>query len=180
MNGYETWAVEAYPEVARRAQSRIDKVLIGDFECVRHELPERYSDLVVCNDAIEHMTDHDRFLSQIKTYISPGGCLVGSIPNIRYYKNLFELFLEKDWRYEDFGILDKTYLRFYTEKSFRYSLHNSRFQCVKMGGINHYVNRDAGRESYYKLTAKLINVTTFSYFDDVRYLQFAFQAKIGI
>ena len=69
----ETWAVEANPNVAQRAQSWIGRVLVGDFEPMRHELPKAYFDLVICNDVIEHMIDHDRFLRQIKEYIAPGG-----------------------------------------------------------------------------------------------------------
>ncbi|MEE3504640.1 class I SAM-dependent methyltransferase [Acidiphilium acidophilum] len=174
----ETWAVEAYPEVAKHAQSRIDKVLVGSFESMRHKLPEKYFDLIICNDVIEHMADHDQFLTQIKSYIAPGGCIVGSIPNVRYYKNLFELLFEKDWHYRGHGTLDKTHLRFFTEKSLRFSLEKAGFECKKIRGINKYMDRISARDRSYMNIAKVLSIFTFGYFEDIGYLQFAFQAQV--
>ncbi len=174
----ETWAVEANPEVAQRARSRIGRVLIGDFESMRHELPKAYFDLVICNDVIEHMIDHDRFLHQIKEHIAPGGCLVGSIPNVRYYKNMFEFLLEKDWHYRDSGTLDITHVRFFTEKSFLFSLKKSGYSIERFSGINAYIDNYSKREKIYRSLAKSFVAISFNYFRDISFLQFAFKVKV--
>lgn len=76
----ETWGVEPNHVVAELASCRLYKVLIGTYEEVVNQLPNRYFDLIVCNDVIEHMRDHDEFLESIKTKLAPDACLVGSIP----------------------------------------------------------------------------------------------------
>jgi 2-polyprenyl-3-methyl-5-hydroxy-6-metoxy-1,4-benzoquinol methylase len=174
----ETWAVEANPDAAQRAQSRIGRVLIGDFESMRNELPKAYFDLVICNDVIEHMVDHDRFLHQIKEHIAPGGCLVGSIPNVRYYKNMFEFLLEKDWRYRDSGTLDVTHLRFFTEKSLRFALGKSGFKIEVLQGINPFFDKTSQRDKIYMFATRIISLITFGHSSDLPFLQFAFRATI--
>lgn len=80
-------------------------------------LPDQHFDMVICNDVIEHMVDHDHFLEHIKTKMRPGACIVGSIPNVRHLTALFKLLVAKDWPYSASGILDRTHLRFFTENS---------------------------------------------------------------
>ena len=62
LNECEYWGVEPVPEVASTASEKLDKVLVGIYEDVADELPEQYFDLVICNDVIEHMVNHDKFL----------------------------------------------------------------------------------------------------------------------
>ena len=83
---------------------------------------------MVCNDVIEHMADHDRFLRQIRGHIAPGGVLIGSVPNMRHYRALFELLVLRDWDYRDSGVLDRTHLRFFTARSLRRSLTRAGFE----------------------------------------------------
>lgn len=172
----ETWAVEAHPHVARHAQSRIDNVLVGEFENVRHKLPKKYFDVVICNDVIEHMLDHERFLMQIKSHIAPGGCIVGSIPNVRYYRNLFEFLIEKDWRYRKSGTLDATHLRFFTEKSIKYSLKKADYAVESFERVNPYFDNHSQRDKLYKFLSKITIGLSLGYMSDIAFLQFAFRA----
>jgi hypothetical protein len=62
--------------------------------------------------------------------------LVGSIPNIRYYRHLYEMLLLRDWRYRGTGILDRTHLRFFTERSLRRDLAEAGLQIELFRRIN--------------------------------------------
>ena len=115
----ETWGVEPDERAVALASRRLSHVLQGTFDQVKGRLPQRHFDVIICNDVIEHMTDHDSFLEDIKAFLSPGGALVASIPNVRYYQNLFELIVACDWEYRSSGILDRTHLRFFSERSLR-------------------------------------------------------------
>ena len=101
----EYWGVEPIEASARKASKKLDKVLIGTFNEMFDQIPDDYFDLVICNDVIEHMTDHEEFFQSIKKKIKKEGCLVASIPNVRYILNLIELLVKKDWEYKDSGIL---------------------------------------------------------------------------
>ena len=132
----EKWGVEPNTAAAQIAAGRLDHVLTGRFDTVSDQLPRQHFDLVVCNDVIEHMEDHDRFLQDIRAYIAEGGVLVGSVPNIRNYKILFDLLFLGDWRYQDSGIMDRTHLRFFTQSSLRRSLVQAGYRIEILRGMN--------------------------------------------
>lgn len=132
----EYWGVEPQADAAALAQRALDRVLIGTFQDVYQQLPDRYFDCVICADVIEHMADEDRFLQTIKGKMTEGSSLVGSIPNVRYLSNLFRLVVLKDWKYTEAGILDRTHLRFFTERSLRRTFDRNRYRIDKFSGIN--------------------------------------------
>lgn len=172
----ETWGIEPSP-AADAARTRLTHVFHSTFEEAEPELPRAYFDVVVCNDVIEHMPDHARFLASVQKHMAPGAALVGSIPNVRYYRNMFQFLLEKDWHYTDFGILDRTHMAFFTEKSLRKTLDRAGFEVRAMRGIN--TAREfygSGRDRLYLAAAYALSPLTLGWFSDIRHLQFAFQA----
>jgi len=96
--------------------------------------------------------------------------LVASIPNVRYYYNLLELIVGKDWRYRDAGVLDRTHLRFFTRKSLLECLANAGFEVEEFQGINRLKTRILPLKRLFRHLVFLLLG------DDVRYLQFAFRA----
>lgn len=174
--GEERWGIEPDAGAAEAARSRLDTVINASFQEALAELPLRHFDTVICNDVIEHMSDHDWFLDIIKSRMTPGGVLVGSLPNVRYYQNLFSLVVAKDWEYKDAGILDRTHLRFFTEKSLRRTLRSHGFRVEEMRGINGGISRRAPISG---LAACAAIVLSAGYFSDIRHLQFAFRARIA-
>ena len=135
--------VELSAEVARVAATVLDAVLVGTYGEVAAELPAHYFDLVICNDVIEHMPDHDAFLEDIKQKMAPGAHLVGSVPNVRYLPNLKQLLVRKEWRYADWGVLDRTHLRFFTRQSWEQTLREHGFVIEAIAGIK---RRRSGRD----------------------------------
>ena len=171
----EVWGIEPSAS-ATVATKRLTRVFQATFDDASAELPLAYFDLVICNDVIEHMARPHDFLSRIAQYIAPGGMLVGSIPNVRYYENMFQYLFEKDWHYRDSGILDRTHLAFFTEKSLYKTLIRHRFKVLRLQGINGERGADITRRGWvYRIAAYVLIVATFGYFSDIRYLQFAFQ-----
>jgi 2-polyprenyl-3-methyl-5-hydroxy-6-metoxy-1,4-benzoquinol methylase len=131
----EYWGVEPVREAAEQARQKNIKVLCGIYDEVCGQVPSAYFDVVVCNDVIEHVPDPEAFLVSLKDKLTPNGVLVGSIPNVRFWGNLINLIVRRDWKYEDSGVLDRTHLRFFTAKSFRRLMHDTGYELVKMAGI---------------------------------------------
>ena len=163
-SGSEVWGIEPDGDALAAAPGKLHRVLAGRYEDVHGELPESHFDLVICNDVIEHMEDHDRFFRSIRSKIAPGGSLVASIPNVRYVRNLFRLIVRKEWEYEDDGVLDRTHLRFFTEKSLKRCLIRHGFEIAKFGGINRSTK------------AAPVALLSLGYCADVQFLQFGFRA----
>jgi SAM-dependent methyltransferase len=127
--------IEPTPAMAAEAAKKLDQVHTATYEQVTSRLPLNHFDLVVCNDVIEHMPDHDWFLDDIRKHIKPTGALLGSIPNVRFFRNMSDLLFKKTWKYEDWGILDRTHLRFFTELSWKQTLLDHNYGLETMTGL---------------------------------------------
>lgn len=172
----ESWGIEP-STAAAMARGRLHRVLQATFDAAEPKLPVGYFDVIICNDVIEHMPDHDSFFARIGHYLAPGGVIVGSIPNVRFYQNMFEMLFEKDWHYRSAGILDRTHLRFFTEKSLKKCLQDHGLTVNTFCGLVTNIPPPAGRSRTYYWMSRLLIGATFGYFSDIRYLQFAFQAS---
>lgn len=169
----EYWGVEPFATMASEAKKVLTKVLACPVEYAYNELPNQYFDLVICNDVIEHMVDHHDFLKRIQTKIKPGGHIVGSIPNVRYFENLVHLLWKRDWEYQESGILDRTHLRFFTQKSLLRDLQNAELHVEAFKGINHY--RPPGNT----IRRGLVKLLIYMLGRDMMYLQFGFRARVN-
>lgn len=168
----EVWGVECEPAAAARAATRMHKVLVGPFDAVEAGIPNRYFDLVVCNDVIEHLQDPEAFLRSIRQRLVSGGHVIASIPNMRHWEVLWQLLVRKDWKYVQEGTLDRTHLKFFTEKSVRRLFEESGFVIERESGINdvfHPVRR---------AILKTVGLLTLGNLSDIGYRQFGILARL--
>jgi 2-polyprenyl-3-methyl-5-hydroxy-6-metoxy-1,4-benzoquinol methylase len=132
----EYWGIELESEAANRASAHLDKVFSKRVEDALAELPNAYFELLICNDVLEHLPNPEETLRALREKLAPKGQLFLSVPNVRFLPVLLQLLLKKDWRYEDAGVLDRTHLRFFTEKSLRRFVAESGFELISLQGIN--------------------------------------------
>ena len=163
----EVWGVEMVETAAAIARQRLDRVLVGDIMQKLEELPDHYFDCVTFNDVLEHLVDPYQILVAVKQKLSPRGVVVTSIPNVRYFRNLFNLVVRGNWRYEEYGTLDSTHLRFFTKKSIAEMFQSLGYSVIRLQGINPTPS--------WKVT--LFNMLTLGFFNDTRYLQFCCVAQ---
>lgn len=124
----ELIGIEIYQPAAEEASLYYNKIFQDDIESF--ELPfEKYFDYVICGDILEHLRDPWKMVERIHGWLKPGGSLIASIPNIRYWQILTDLILFGKWEYVDAGILDNTHLRFFTRKSFNKLLQDANYDC---------------------------------------------------
>jgi SAM-dependent methyltransferase len=157
--GAETWGIEFIAEAAEQAKFQVEDVIPS--------LPDGYFDIITLNDVLEHLTEPSEILKIIKTKLSGKGIIIASIPSVRYFSNLFELIVKKDWEYKDDGILDSTHLRFYTKKSMKRIFEKADYVVIKQSGINKIPS--------WKF--KLFQLLTLGIFNDTKYLQYVCIAK---
>ncbi|MDY6828776.1 MAG: class I SAM-dependent methyltransferase [Pseudomonadota bacterium] len=171
----ERWGIEPDAEAAARAQSRLDRVLVCDYFAAKAQLPTGHFDLIICNDVIEHMPDHDAFLHDIQTYLAPAGVLIASIPNIRYFPVLWELLVFRDFRYRDSGVLDRTHLRFFTARSLKRSLQDAGF-CIEQFRM---LNPLKMRLTFKRILLLAVTLVTFGAYRDLWFRQFGVRVRSG-
>jgi len=132
--GVEVWGIEVVPEIAETALQKLDHVIVANLEHLPPlPVPPKYFDCIICGDVIEHLTRPQATLEWLKTFLSDGGLLLCSVPNIGHWSVVAGLLAGK-FTYESKGLLDRTHLRFFTAESFRLLLMDSGF------GIQHEEN----------------------------------------
>ncbi len=105
--------VERNPAAAAIARARLDTVHEVDLEIALPLIEPGTVDCVVFGDVIEHLRDPLPLLRAAKTWLTPGGSIACSIPNVTHHSVLLQLF-RGDLQYQSAGILDRTPVCFYT------------------------------------------------------------------
>jgi 2-polyprenyl-3-methyl-5-hydroxy-6-metoxy-1,4-benzoquinol methylase len=114
--------VEVDPVAAEQARAHCREVVVGDLEAAStHAAVERMlagarPDVVVCADVLEHLRDPWTVLAWLGTLLAPGGRAVISVPNIAHWTARRAL-LRGRFDYAEFGLFDRTHLRFFTRVS---------------------------------------------------------------
>lgn len=164
----EVWGIELMEAEAEIAKPILHKTYIGPCENFINELPDNYFDAVYFNDVLEHLVDPYTVLEKIKTKLAPKGVVISSIPNMRYHSALYNLVIKKDFKYEEYGIMDKTHLRFFTNKSIQKMYTDLGYNIKQHIGIR----RTKSIKPY------LYNIPLLFTAMDIRYLQYATVASI--
>ena len=99
-------------------------------------------DLVFASAVIEHLKEPEIILQSIKQVLKPQGDLIITTPNVAHWRTRWNLLLGK-WNYTDYGILDRTHLKFFTYNTFQQLIKNAGFKikAIKLdpaGGIKYF------------------------------------------
>ena len=112
---------------------------------------------------LEHVVDPWTMLDRAQEFLAPGGRIVASIPNVQHYSVVRNLVLRGRWDYADFGVLDRTHLRFFTRSSIEGLFASAGLEIETLDPIHPLASRRA---------AFLVGP-----FRDMRYLQYAVVAR---
>lgn len=129
------WALEENKAFSRAVIPHYDEVITGTFPdaLIGHSM--RF-DCIVFNDVLEHMVDPWEALRQARSYLTPRGSVVASVPNVRNARTVFNLSVRGDWTYVDMGVLDKTHLRFFTKRTVHTLFREAGYEVEAIRGIN--------------------------------------------
>ena len=163
------WGLEPDEASAKKAREKLDFVITGSFDSDTAQSVNKKFDVVFFNDVLEHLTEPDQALINCRELLNPGGVIIASIPNVRYYTVLNQLIFEQDFKYQSSGIMDKTHLRFFTRKSMIRLFNDAGLEIKTIEGINR--EKIAGRK------IKLLRFILSGYFSDIDVLQYAIVAS---
>jgi len=132
--GAEVVGVELDEQMAKIAKEKLDKVIIGDIEKINlaDYFAPNYFDCIIFADILEHLKDPWGVLKNATSFLSDGGVIVASIPNIRHYTTITNLLFKGYWPYRERGIHDKTHLRFFTLKNIKEMIGDAGLKIVKI------------------------------------------------
>lgn len=136
--------------VSETAAGRLDAVHAGNVETDEFEFEEGEFDCVICADVLEHLREPLDVLRKIRRWLTPDGCLVTSIPNVRNH-TVVQSLLAGNWTYESAGLLDADHVRFFTRREMEKLLFRAGFQpeelrMVPGDGFQEWVNSGRSRQ----------------------------------
>ena len=161
--------VEIIPEIAKIAETKLDKVICGDIEVLDLHFDRGYFDYVIMGDVLEHLYDPWGVVSKVRHYIKDGGYIIASLPNIRNWRIMKNLILKGEWEYTDAGLLDNTHLRFFTKKSIIKLFEDNGFGEIEIV--------PAFKTKSKKNKSNLINVLTLGLFEEFLTGQYIVKAR---
>ncbi|OAB62971.1 hypothetical protein AY599_14295 [Leptolyngbya valderiana BDU 20041] len=122
-------------------------------------------DCIVFADVLEHLQDPWAIARRYVRFLEPGGTVVASIPNIRHFPLLRQVLEQGRWDYRDWGILDRTHLRFFTKQTFLELLQHAEIDCTSisyLGGEQFKAFRPQDPDRIFKIG----NVAIFNVSDE--------------
>jgi 2-polyprenyl-3-methyl-5-hydroxy-6-metoxy-1,4-benzoquinol methylase len=166
----EVVGVDLFEDVKNKQNYKnIDRFIFGNIEQI--DLVEYYDyfDIILLPDVLEHLLEPKPVLNKIKKYLKKDGKIIVSMPNIRHYSALIKIFIKGDFRYEESGIFDYTHMRFYCRKNIKELIETSGYKVInQQSSIKNYSG---------KSVAKIINMITFSLFEEFFSYQYFFVAN---
>lgn len=162
----EYWGVEPDKNSCKTAAENID-VIINEEYSPNTQIPIKYFDIIVLNDVLEHMSYPERVIIDLKKHLKENGKLISSIPNLRYLPFLYRLAFKGEFEYENAGIMDRTHLRFFTQKSIVNMFQRCNYNIILHEGINPHLNFKL------KIAYAVINLLSADKYKDTKYQQFA-------
>ncbi|MDQ6782823.1 MAG: class I SAM-dependent methyltransferase [Actinomycetota bacterium] len=118
-DGHDVTGIEVNPRWAEQAQRRLDTVITADIEALAGTNTDVGGpfDCVVMADILEHLRDPWLVVRWVAGLLSPAGCVVVSLPNVRHLHLVAQVLLGRRWPYDDAGIFDRTHLRWFAYRN---------------------------------------------------------------
>ncbi len=121
----KVYGIEYHPSIAQEAGKVLDGVLVGDIQTMTIDFAPEFFDCIIFADVLEHVIDPAGALIRLRPHLKKDGAVLCSIPNIRHYTAIMKVI--KGWDYDDYGIFDRTHLRFFSLKSMQRLLGDAGF-----------------------------------------------------
>jgi 2-polyprenyl-3-methyl-5-hydroxy-6-metoxy-1,4-benzoquinol methylase len=124
---YDEYAAQAAREIAE------DVVITNLFEpaSLTKAVDGRDFDVLYAGDVLEHLPDPAGVLIEGRKALRPGGSVVISLPNVAHVDVKLAL-LAGRFDYRDYGLLDRTHLRFFTKDSILQMLDDAGLAVVEL------------------------------------------------
>ncbi len=128
--GFRVTGIEADHELAREAANYCHELVVADLDGPIPTFQEPF-DVVLYGDVLEHLKSPKDVLVRLNQNLSPDGIAIISLPNVANLYVRLQLLMGR-FDYQDRGILDRTHLRFFTQRTFREFLHEAGLQVLQL------------------------------------------------
>lgn len=118
LSGGQVWGIDISEKAIKKAKKVLDKTILTDINSPDLDLPKNFFDLIIMSNILEHLPNPSAILIKFKKFLKKRGLFLIAVPNIAFWSIRLGLLVGK-FEYQDFGVLDKGHLRFFTLSSSR-------------------------------------------------------------
>lgn len=123
--------IEIDPKSAKACEQYAEKVIVADIDTGNWDSQlEHTYDYILFADVLEHLREPEAALTKALFFLSPGGTIVTSIPNIAHSAVILSL-LRGRFEYTKFGLLDDTHIHFFTRQSITEIFERNGLVCTQ-------------------------------------------------
>ena len=137
--GCKVSVCEIDPQALPYARPFVEKFWQGDIETLGwvQEFKGMQFDYILFADVLEHLRNPEEVLKATGSLLKEDGSVLLSVPNVAHNSIIYGL-LYNQFEYTEFGLLDKTHLRFYTYYSLKELCRKAGYATVEEDSINEY------------------------------------------
>lgn len=131
--GHRVTGVEPDPAAAEAARSVLQEVHNDTADGFLDTHPQRRFDAILFGDVLEHIADPAATLRRCVAHLGGEGLVAISLPCVTH-GSIRAMLLDGRWDYADYGLLDRTHLRFYSREGMAELLADGGLEIVKLLG----------------------------------------------
>lgn len=153
--GCTVTGIEVNSGLAEKARRHCQAVIIGNVENPKiiEKLGIKRFEVIILADVLEHLKNPEWTLETLIKFLEKKGKMIVSVPNIAFLTNRLLLFLGR-FDYTDWGIMDKTHLRFFTKKSILRLAKNSGLKVKQFDYIANFTQLPLYMQTLYPILGK--------------------------
>lgn len=121
--------IDVDAEAVSQARARLDCALQVDVDSEELPFPAESFDCLLYADILEHLQDPWRVLAAQRRLLKPGGYMIASIPNVRYWRVVRDLACGR-WDYTCGGVCDQGHVRFFTLDGMRRLVRGAGYEIA--------------------------------------------------
>jgi len=170
--GHRVTGIEADPVAAEAARARLQAVHAMEADrFLRQPATTRY-DAILFGDVLEHIAEPETTLRLCHSHLAPDAIVAVSLPCITH-GSIRAMLLDGRWDYAEFGLLDRTHLRFFSREGMAALMARGGFRIRRLQGTVMPIDT-AAREYGMRLSARSIAAVETLGQDDPELLVFQF------
>lgn len=160
--GCKVYVCEIDEQALQFARPHAEKVWQGDIETLGwvKEFEGIRFDYILFADVLEHLKDSQAVLKATGDLLKEDGSVLLSVPNVAHNSIIYGL-LNNHFDYAQYGLLDRTHLRFYTYYSLKELCGQAGYTTVEEDSINELFRSPVNPQQELYLNKDLGNVFQF-------------------
>jgi len=129
--------IDISSQAVSRASAVLDQALVLDIQQDILPFADKYFDVVVLSEVIEHLFFPEKTLAEARRVLKDDGFIVITTPNFLFAGNRIKMLLGK-FNYTNSGFYDRAHIHFYTRKSLIEFLNKAGFDVAAENHVPYY------------------------------------------